>query len=450
MAGLGIDGLVSGLKTSDLIDNLMRVEANQQTMLKVKQSNATSLVTALQSLNTKVASLGSAAKNAAKDVSWQAVKATSSEATVATASTGEGAAPSTLQFRVDAVAASQSTMYSLPASYSDTKPSFTLTVAGKPTTITALSSNIGDVVAAFNAEGTGVKASAINVGTADAPDYRLQVTGTQSGKANVFTLTADNGAANTSMTAQTIRSASDAELVLWPGTDAQSRVYSATNVFTNLASGVTVTAVKTSADPVTVTVARDTNALSNLASGLVNNLNAVLSEIGSRSKTTTGKASDGGEIVTGGLFSGNTAIRLLQQDLQRAGSQSVGDMTAASVGIVLGKDGSFTFDATAFSEALTKDPAAVQKVVTGLSNSLQEAATAASDEVKGSLTTQITASQGEVKDLGDRITSWDLRLETRRAALTRTYAQLEVSLSNMQSQSAWLSSQIQQMNSNNG
>jgi len=445
---MGIDGLVSGLKTSDVIDKLMAVEANQQTLLKSKKSSTSSLVAALQALNTKVASLATSAKTAATATSWQAVKATTSDSAVAGVSIGESATPSTLTFRVDAVAASQSTMYSLPAYY-DGSPSFTLTAAdGSTQTLTPASSNITDVLAAFNADGTGVKASALNVGTADNPQIRLQLTATETGAGHAFTLTADNPLDGSSLTTQSIRAASDAKITLWPGSDAESAVTSSTNTFTDLATGVTVNAVKTSTDPVTVTISRNDAALSSLASGLVNNLNTVLSEIASRTASSTGTASDGGKLIKGGLLSGNTTVRLLQQEVTRAGSAAVGDSSAAQVGIVLNKDGTFTFDADVFATAMAADPAKVQKVITTLAGNVEKVATTASDTTKGTLTSQITTWQGEVDDLTDRIASWDTRLTDRRAALVKTYAALEVSLSNLQSQSDWLSGQIAQLNSN--
>jgi flagellar hook-associated protein 2 len=71
-----------------------------------------------------------------------------------------------------------------------------------------------------------------------------------------------------------------------------------------------------------------------------------------------------------------------------------------------------------------------------------EVATGASDKYEGTLTLKIQSQEGMVKSLGDQIASWDLRLASRREGLQKTYAALEVSLSNLQSQSSWLSSQI--------
>lgn len=447
-SSIGIDGLISGLKTSDIIDQLMAVEGNQQSLLASKKSGLSSLATALQSLNTKVASLTTAATNAKSADSWQATTATSSSTSV-TAVTSTGAQPSAISLTVDKIAASQSTLYTLPTSYSADKPQFTLTIGGEETTITALSSNIGDITAAFNASGTGVTASSVNVGTKDAPVYRLQLTGSSTGTANAFTLTADNPNDGTSLGAQEIRVASDAKVTLWPGTAGETSVTSESNTFTGLITGVDLTVSKESADPVTVTVARSSGAMSTLAQNLVTNLNAVLGDITDRTKSTSSTASDGGTVLSGGLFSGNSGIRLLQQNLLDVGSISAGGKSAASVGIVLNKDGTFTFDAAVFATSYSADPEATQAVVQKIAAALEGTGTAASDSKSGTITSQITSNQEEVDDLADRIADWDTRLADRRASLVKIYAAMEVSLSKMQSTSNYLTQQIAQLNSSN-
>jgi flagellar hook-associated protein 2 len=355
-----------------------------------------------------------------------------------TATTTDDARPSSVTFRVDSVAASQSTLYTMPTGYESDTPSFTLTRAdGETVTVTALSKNIGDIVAAFNGEGTGVKASALNVGTAAEPVYQLQLTGTETGKENTFSVTVDNALDGTGMVGSEIRAAADAEIVLWPDTGASVKVTSAGNTFENLVTGVSVTVTAKTTDPVTVNVTRDDSKL--------NNLNAVLGDITSYTTSKTSTNDEGTSILTGGLFSGNATIRGLQQELLSAGSSSSSNTSLAAIGITLNKDGTFAFDTTTFAAALAKDPDAVQKAVTGVASTVQKIAETASDSAKGTLTLQIQSYDSEVKDLTDRIADWDIRLEARRAALTTMYAAMEVQLSNLNSQSDYLTTQLAQL-----
>ncbi|MGN8245025.1 flagellar filament capping protein FliD [Cellulomonas soli] len=452
----GIDGYVSGLDTTSLINSLMAVEANQQTLLKTKQSTASTLVTALQTLNTKVASLATAGTTASTAASWAKAKATSSDTTV-TATASTSAQPASLSFRVTAVAAAQTSLASVPTDFSGS-PTFTITHGTGPdattSTVTAQSTHIEDIVAAFNADGTGVKASAINVGTSAVPVYKLQLTGAETGAANSFTVAYtkdDNGTpAQAALGLTTTTAASDASLTLFGGTAAEATVTSASNVFTGLATGVDVTvSAVTAADAadVKLTVARDTSNAKSMASALVSNLNVVLSEISSRSASTNGTAADGTKILKGGLFAGDSAIRQLRQDLLEKASLPVDGVSPSTIGLVINKDGTFTFDDALFSSALADDPAKVQSIVSGVAERLASTATTASNATNGTLTLNIQAQQGVVKDLDQRIADWDDRLAVRRESLTRIYTNLEVSLSNLQAQSTWLSGQLASLTS---
>ncbi|XTR51547.1 flagellar filament capping protein FliD [Pseudarthrobacter sp. So.54] len=134
----------------------------------------------------------------------------------------------------------------------------------------------------------------------------------------------------------------------------------------------------------------------------------------------------------------------MNQTLLSAASLPVGTppRSPSEIGISITKTGSMEFDDKKFAAALAADPAGVQAKVQEIATRLAAAATTASDKYTGTLTNKITGQQTEVKDLTDRISDWDTRLESRKATLQRTYSGLEVALSNMKAQQAWLSSQL--------
>lgn len=445
MAGLAIDGLSSGLDTTALINSLMAVEGNQQTLLKQKQTSTSNVVTALQALNTRVASLAETAKTAATDTSWGAVKGSSSATSVTTTVTS-GAVPSTVSFTVDKVAASQSSLMAMPADLDPDNPTLTITLGGKTTSVTALSTDPRDIAAAINTSDAGVKASIINVGTSGAPDYRLQLTGTETGTANSFTVSYESTSGTAAASLTQVRAADDAQITLFPGTAAAQTVSSASNSFADLLGGVTLTVSKVEPEAVTVTVARDDDALKNLAKNLISNLGVVLSEIRDRTKSGTSTADDGAKILTPGMLSGDTAVRFLQQDLLAQGSAAIDGMSPAEVGIEISRDGTFTFNEEKFAAAMAADPARAQKIVSGVAANVQAVAERASDKTDGTLTNKIRSTESTVTDLKDRINDWDDRLARRRDSLVRIYAALEVSMSKMQATSSWLSSQLESLN----
>lgn len=455
MATLGIDGLVSGLDTTSLINSLMQLEAAPQAVLKQKSSTAQSLVSALQALNVKVASLAENAAAAAKATSWDAYRATSSSSAV-TATTTAGAQAGSLSFSVDSVATAR---VAVSAQVRDDgslvtgmPPAVTVRTAdGRLVTVEPTSGSLADIADALNAAAdAGVKVTVVRVTNGETPMYRLQFTGTTTGSAGnfkVFAGTAEEVAAGTAPRLDTtlVHAATDATVTLWKGVPGLERSFTqSSNTFSGLITGVDVTVAKVTEpdETVTVTVARDEAALKNLAKNLVSGLGVVLSEIASRTAVTSTTGADGKTSVTGGLFTGDTAVRSLQQRLVEAASYPVDGTSPSSVGIVLGRDGTFTFDEAAFSAALAADPAKVQAVVAGLAQRVADVATATSDKHEGTLTLRIQSQESLVKDLGDQIDSWDRRLELRRAALERTYATLETTLSRLTSQSTWLASQL--------
>lgn len=451
--GFAIDGLVSGLDTTSMIESLMKVEANPQSLLVQKKTNAEKILTALQGLNTKTASLADAAKAAAKASSWDVRKATSSSDTVV-ATAGAGAAVGSVTFSVDAVATSQislSEAFADPADLLNGSASLTLRSAdGTLTEITPAGSDWASIAKAINDSASGVKATAVRVTSGGVPEYRLQLTGTETGVTSSFELFAGTSAqveanAAPALTLGVVRAATDAQITLWKGSDVAVSFTQASNTFVGLMDGVDVTVAQvTKADdaPVTITVGQDDAAVQKLGADLVAQLNLVLSEISSRTSTTTTTDSTGKTIVTGGLLSGDSATRALQQSLISAGSRPVDGLSPSTAGIELGRDGTFTFNATKFAALLASDPAAAQRMVAGVAAAVGEVATSTSDKIDGSLTQKITNHESNIKTMGEQISDWDRRLEVRRSGLQRTWSALEVTLSKLNSQQSWLTGQL--------
>ncbi|WP_129339104.1 flagellar filament capping protein FliD [Cellulomonas endophytica] len=447
---LQISGLVSGMDTAALVDSLIAVEKQQQTLLATKQSTASGVSGALKSLNTKTASLKDAADAAAKATSWQRTSATSS-ATSVTAVTSF-AAPSTVSFTVDRLASAQSSLTQLPAaSAMSTPPRFTVTntLTGVPTTVTATSGSLADVLSALGGTSAGLHASAINLGTNAAPSYSLQLTSATAGAAGAFTVSYEGADGEpVAMALTQVGAAADAQITLFPGTTAAKPVTSATNTFSGLMSGVDVTVSKVETTPVTLAVGSDDKARTKLATDLVSNLNLVLGEITAQTASKTSTASDGGSLVKGGVLTSSSAVRALKQAMLGTASTTTAGGSVAQLGLSLEKDGTFKLDEAAFASALAKDPKKVEAVLAGFAKAVAGVADSASNASTGTLSLEVKAQESLVRDLGERVSAWDDRLALRRSALEKQYAALEVSLSKLQSQSTWLAGQLSSLSSN--
>lgn len=451
---LAIDGLVSGLDTTALINSLMTIEAAPQNLLKSRASAAQTFVTALQGLNSSVAALATLAKKATLPSAVDLSTATSS-ATSVTATAAAGAVAGTLDITVAQVAKSQTTVSAAMTAWPASPAVLTIVGAdGTQTEITAASTSMADVAAAINASTAGVKAMRVAAGTEAGTGtqlYRLQLSSAETGADGAFEVFRGNAAEVTGGTATNlladpgaavISTASDAQVTLWAGTAAEQSITSSTNTFSDLLPGVSVTVSKIEAAPVSITVARDDAAIGTVASTLVAELSKVLSFIDAKSAVSTTTSAAGTVSTTAGSFTGNSAVRDLRAKVVSAAAAPIGGVSPSSIGITLTKSGDIEYDATKFAAALAKDPAGTQAALQELATRLTDVAESASDKYDGSITTLITNQQSNVRSINDRIGEWDTRLEMRRSTLERTYSALEVALSNLNAQSDYLTSQL--------
>ncbi|HZK58496.1 MAG TPA: flagellar filament capping protein FliD [Cryobacterium sp.] len=449
-----IDGLVSGLNTTALIDSQIQFDAIPQTLLKNKVSDSQTLIAALQGLNTSVANLATLATATAQPSALD-LYAVSSSSTAVSATATAGASPGALDVVVNALAQSQSGV-SAPLTAWPANPAV-LTIVGSTGTsieITAASTSLDDVATAVNAAGAGVTATKVASGidpVTGAQQYRIQFTGNATGAAGAFTVyqgsSADVAAGTatnvlTAAGAAVIRTAQDAQVTLWSGTAAQQAITSSTNSFANLLPGVAVTVSAVSASPVTVTVARNDAQISKMAGDLVTSLNGIFAQISTKTVVVNSTNAKGAAVMSPGVFTGDSGIRDVNQKILTAASQPVNGHSPSEIGISITKTGTLEYDGAKFAAALAKDPAGVKATLQVIASRVAVAATSASDKYTGQLTVRITSQQSAVKDLSDQISEWDLRLASRRETLQSTYTALETQLSAMKSQSAWLTSQL--------
>lgn len=443
--GFALPGLATGMDTTGIINSLMRIEAIPQTLLKNKVSASQSMVSSLQALNAKIASLADLAKATAKPGALDLFVATSSSDSV-TAKAGPGATAGSVDFTVDRLAQTHAGVTSAMTAWPKDPAVLTFVASnGTRTEVTAASTSLDDVVSAVNASAAGVTAMKVSTGNGQ---FRLQLTSETSGVAGSFTAyrgssaDLDAGTATNLFTepgAAIIKTGQDAQVTLWAGTGAAQAVTSTSNTFTGLLPGVDITLTSVPTAPVTVTVAGDNEQVTKKAEELVNALNGIFAYIKSNSAVTPAAGSAG---TKAGIFTGDSTVRDANQRLLSAASQPVDGKSPSEIGIIITKDGNFTFDATKFSAALAADPALVESTLQTIAGRVETAATMTSDKYTGLITASIKGRQSVVKNLQDQILKWDDRLAVREETLKRIYSGLEVQISRMNSQSTWLSSQL--------
>ncbi|WP_426561216.1 flagellar filament capping protein FliD [Angustibacter sp. McL0619] len=449
-----VDGLISGLDTTTIISQLMTLNAAPQTRLKTSLGSQQVAVTALQTVNSKMSSLQTAAELLQKSTTWTAASASSgSSAVTATASAGALAGTST--FSVSKLATAQSvvsgTTYSSltdTSSFSDT--GFEIHRGSTTVAITPADGSMQSLVSAINStSGSGLQAAAVQVSPGQ---YRLQLTATDTGAKNAFSLTATGGGAIAGTGFDQVRSAQDAVLHVGDA-NAGFDITSSSNTVEGVMPGVTVK-LNSLATDVSVSVQPNQQSMSDAVKAMVDAANATLASISSVS--SSGVAASDGTRSGAGPLAGDSLMRQLTSRILSSVSAGVGGKSLSSVGISVTKDGTLSFDSTKFSTALTADPAGTKAMFTtatvagtGFADGVQTLAQGAASS-GGSLASAITGRQSSIKDLTDRIADWDVRLALRQTALQKQYSALEVSLGKLKNQSTWLAGQLSSLSSNSG
>ena len=451
MVTLSVDGLVSGLGTSDIISQLMQVERQPQLRLQSQKTATDKAITALQGLNTRFATFKSAAEALTSATSWSSLKATVSSADALSVTIGSTAVAGSNTFKVNSLAAAHD-IYS-----ADTfaAPTDLISSAGRDITIAYTDAtgaaaslvvnnhdgSLAGIAAAINAT-AGSPITAKVVQTTEAGAYRLQFTSKTTGANSAFTVTGlKNPPSQPSEATFTVATqASDAELLIGSSATPLS-IKSATNTITN--NGVTYTLKK--ADPnlaITVDITADGAAMTSKITAFVDAANAILKEI----KTLTNY-----DVATKktGILGGDGAVRRLASQILTDFSNAVGNVTASSAGIQLTRTGELTLDKTKLEAAYAADPAKIQALfldpdssVLGIAERALKTAERASDRVFGVLTTAIEGRRSAIKRMDQGIADWDVRLARKEQMFKRQFAALETALGSSQSQGNWLAGQI--------
>jgi flagellar hook-associated protein 2 len=435
MANLSIGGLVSGLDTASIISQLMQLEARPQTMLKSKVSTEQKVVSALQALNTKAASIATKAAELAKATAWSPSKSTSSNENV-TVATGAGAVPATLNLTVGRLATAHTIDYGLHALTDRVTTDGSTSVVldkldGTTVTLDTKDGTVQGLVNALNATDNGARASLVRVADGS---YRLQVTSTSTGASSDFALT--DAAGNPLAITGTATAGQSAQITV--GSDL---IESESNTLTGLMPGVDVTLLSGATGAATITVERDVTALSDSVKAMVESVNAVLSEINTLTAydATTKKS---------GLLAGDSTLRTVRNQLLESVTHGIAGESLAPYGVQTDRSGKLVFDEEKFKAAYAADPAKTSAMIggtdtaDGFADKLQALGKVFSDSIDGTITTAIKSRQSAIKGMEDDIADWDVRLATRQSSLQRQYTALETALGKLQSQGNWLAGQL--------
>ena len=428
-----VEGLSSGLNTTALIDALMAAERAPQRMLKnqLAVTNATS--SAYSALKTSVEAISSSFSDLNKSSTWASVAPTvtfadsAESGAVTAAASASGGSAGSLSFTVDSVATPE-VIYSADV------------VASLDDVVDNSGQTLSQVVDSINGDdSSNTVATAINTGSG----YRLQLSSRTSGAAGSVDTDLTQFTSNLPGGFLTLTSGADASITV-QGVNSYS-ITSSDNVFEDLLPGVDVSVSATTTQPVTLEVSRDSEVVADKMEGFVAALNAAFEKM----DEYTGVDAETGR---GSLLTSNSLIRRANSDLLASVVREVegaSKVAVSLVGLGLDADGKVAFDREAFTTAIADDPDGVQRLFHSdvstdetIFGRLEAEIELATDSTDGYFSTADDAAKARVRTLDDQIASWDRRLDIRAATLRKTFTSLESSLSRLQGQSAWLTSQL--------
>ncbi|MDA8400963.1 MAG: flagellar filament capping protein FliD [Actinomycetota bacterium] len=177
-----VNGLVSGLNTPQVIQALLQSYMQPVYDLKAEQANLGSLVTTWQKINSDLSSLQSAAQAVSTPQGWQSTQAASSDSSVATGATTQGAQTGSVSFTVNQLAAADTLISSGSVAASTdvitSSPSFLLSSGGAGIGFASFASGSGLALGSHSISVTQASASASTAGSTALASSTTITTGT--------------------------------------------------------------------------------------------------------------------------------------------------------------------------------------------------------------------------------------------------------------------------------
>ncbi len=437
--GTSIDGIVSGLDTTALIDGILGAAAVPLTVMEDQLTELEDRLEAVSGIKNRLDDLATAIEELDEVSEFASFSAGLSEEGYLTVSTDSAVNPGSYEIEILSLSDNE---VEVSQSYADkdttgvvSEGTLNITYGTTTTAITIDSTNssLEGVASAINDADLGVTAYVINNGDSANP-YQLVIQGDDTGSANTITLDTSGLAGGTTPSFTQTSTATDAQIVV-NGVS----VTGSSDTFADVVPGLTIEADAVTVDPVTVSVSTDEDALVEKVQGFVDAYNAVIDYY----NTNTAYSPDDG--IRGGLV-GESSVRSVINDLGTLVSSEYsgvsGAYTALSmVGIATESDGKLTLDTEALTTAIQDDYDAVEALFTTEDDSTSTYGPMATirntindlylDSDTGILTSRTDSLEESISDQEDRIADFEDYLASYEERLRDQFTNMEVVLADL-------------------
>jgi flagellar hook-associated protein 2 len=465
-------GIGSNLPVESIVTQLMAVERKPASLLEAATTTMKSQLSTYGQLQSYVSALQDKSRSMASTTLWSQTIATSSDATVASVTTGTNTAAGSYSLTVSQLAVAQTASSTAVPAKTHNVGQGKLTIelgswTGDPATFglkagaSSVTVDIGEgesslaaVRDKINAAGAGVVATVIY----DATGARLSIRSTDTGVANGFRISAEETApgddgASLSMFAFDPASGSGGMTENMKAQDAKAKlngldITSASNTLSDVADGLTIKLLKKSESPIDLSVAQDTESMKTAVNDFVKAYNDLSSFIQTQTKYNA-------DSKTAGKLQGDRTVIGLQAQMREiirgVNSSPKTLRTLSDAGIEVQKDGyTIAVNSKKLNAALA-DPAEMKKLMMsgdsanestwGLISRFNSMATNAL-AAEGPLTTRQEGIQASIKRNNDRVADMEVRLAATEERIRKQYQTLDSNMAKLSALNSYVSTQL--------
>lgn len=369
--GLSSAGIGSGLDVNGIIQQLMTAEKKPLDALNNKKTDYQSKLTAFGNIKNSLSTFQTTLQTLSDTNKIQAVTATAADTTILSATGTASAVPGSYSIEVSQLAQAQKLATAGQSSPNTVIGSGTLnfdfgTITGtasngkyqdasfvnnglgsKSVSIDSSNNTLSGIRDAINAANIGVTATIVNDGGSS--PYRLTFSNSQTGDTQSMKISVTGDAALSSLLSH--NPADNSGQALTETVKAQNAklnvdgiaITKTSNTVNDVLPGVSLSLKKTNiGSPTTMTVARDTQALSTNLQGLVDNYNKLITSLKTMSSYDLANKK-------GAVLYGDSSLRSMQTQMRSIITSALPDGTGKltrlnQVGIQIQKDGTLTLD----------------------------------------------------------------------------------------------------------
>ena len=451
----------SSIDVAAIVEQLMTVENKPLDKIKSQIEQKKLVISDLGTIKSKVATFQDALTLLQTPTTFNNSSASSSDATIVSATASNGAIKGNHSVTVTSLAtATRNTVSGYASSTAsatvDATNGFAITVAG--TTYNTNGNKTVNGVVTANAvtvlgasptvtglknwiNGLGVNVSASVVETTGSSNWALMIQGTQTGTTNAVSFTGLTGVPAT-LTDTSVTTAANASFVVNGTTFSR-----ASNTVTDVIDGITLSLNKASVTAQTISVGKGTDVSNDAINTLIKAYNDVMSTHKSMTANTATSDKPGNFANSPSTLSFINQIKdSFAKGISYTSNGTLTTMSLSTLGIDLQLDGTAKFNSASFATASAaglRDTLALG-VTMGYVSSTSNLNTFLTAQVKtgGALSSQITSETTAMQDLTKRKDNLQIRLNSIKNNLVSQYSSLNALLYQLSSTSNSLTSAL--------